>query len=262
MSEPSSNAPDPAAAPGPDRASRPWALVPVKSPRDAKSRLAAVLGPAERAALVEHMLRDVLAALRSCTRLAGIALITPDSEVAALAEREGAHPLEEDPREERPGPNAAIRQARHLLAQRGATAMLVVPGDVPLLTGAAVARLLDALPATGGVVIAPDAARVGTNALLCAPPGLIDPAFGPGSFVEHQARARRAGVEPIVLALPELALDLDEPADLRRLLQARASAGAPCRTIRYLDDAGLAQRIAPPEGQVEGALPAPGPPDP
>jgi 2-phospho-L-lactate/phosphoenolpyruvate guanylyltransferase len=101
----------------------------MKSPRDAKSRLAPVLGPDERAALVVHMLRDVLDALGACDPLAGIALVTPDAEVAALAERHGALVVEEGPGQAA-GPNAAVREGRRVLLERAAAAMIVIPGDV------------------------------------------------------------------------------------------------------------------------------------
>jgi 2-phospho-L-lactate guanylyltransferase len=236
-------------------------VVPVKSRRHAKSRLAPVLDEAERVALVEHMLTDVLGALHACARVSGVVVVTPDPEIATVGRARGAVALEEA----EAGLNRAIRQARELLAERGATAMMVLPGDLPLLTPEAVDRLLDALPRAPAVVLAPDTERAGTNALLCAPSALIDPAFGPDSFGEHASRARESGVEPVTLELSELALDLDEPADLGRLLRGARVPTDPslgtCRTIRYLVEAGIATRLAAAADREPLAPPGPATPD-
>lgn len=241
-----------------------WAVVPVKSPLDAKSRLAPLLGVEERARLVEHMLADVLGALVASSRLAGVLVVTPDAGIASLAESLGAVVVVETGSGLNSGLNSglssglssglnsglngAIRQAREHLRARAATAMLVIPGDLPLLDVEAVDRLLESAPAGGpAVVVAPDANRVGTNALLCSPPDLVDPAFGPDSFARHTARARGAGAELAIVTLPELELDLDEPDDVAAILH-HAGAGsrddaAACRTIRLLEQLDVARNL-------------------
>jgi 2-phospho-L-lactate guanylyltransferase len=74
-----------------------WALVPVKAPGDAKMRLSPVLSPDERAALQRAMLSDMLAALSRAASLAGVAVISPDRDVAAVAGRHGAAFIAERP---------------------------------------------------------------------------------------------------------------------------------------------------------------------
>jgi 2-phospho-L-lactate guanylyltransferase len=64
------------------------------------------------------------------------------------------------------------------------------------------------------VVVAPDHRRQGTNALLVCPAGLIEYAFGPGSFQKHCERARQVGARLEIIELPSLALDVDVPEDL------------------------------------------------
>lgn len=59
-------------------------IVPVKGLGEAKSRLAAVLAPEQRAALVLAMLEDVLAAVRA-VHDGLLLLVTPDEEYAAPA---------------------------------------------------------------------------------------------------------------------------------------------------------------------------------
>ena len=64
-------------------------IVPVKSLGEAKSRLAAVLTPPQRAELVLAMLEDVLIAVRAAHD-GPLLLVTPDEEYAPSAERAGA----------------------------------------------------------------------------------------------------------------------------------------------------------------------------
>jgi 2-phospho-L-lactate guanylyltransferase (CobY/MobA/RfbA family) len=52
-----------------------WAIVPIKSLESAKRRLADVLNPDERRALMLAMARDVLTALARCQRLAGVLIV-------------------------------------------------------------------------------------------------------------------------------------------------------------------------------------------
>ena len=64
---------------------KPWAILPVKEMAGAKQRLAPLLSPEERMALMQVMLRDVLTALSAARDLAGVALVTLDSWAQALA---------------------------------------------------------------------------------------------------------------------------------------------------------------------------------
>ena len=64
------------------------------------------------------------------------------------------------------------------------------------------------------VVIAPDRHGKGTNALLVSPAGGIHYSFGKESFQRHCGLAGKAGIRLEVCDRPNLALDLDLPADL------------------------------------------------
>jgi 2-phospho-L-lactate guanylyltransferase len=65
------------------------------------------------------------------------------------------------------------------------------------------------------VVVAPDRHRLGTNALLVYPAGLIEYDFGPDSYQRHCQRAIQAGARLEICELPSLELDMDLPEDLR-----------------------------------------------
>ena len=64
----------------------------------------------------------------------------------------------------------------------------------------------------------------GLNAVALSDPRLLGPVFGvPDAAALTVARARAAGIEPIVLADPALAFDVDLPADLARVPELRAA---------------------------------------
>jgi 2-phospho-L-lactate guanylyltransferase len=61
--------------------------------------------------------------------------------------------------------------------------------------------------------------------------------FGDDSYFPHVATARRHGIEPVIVRLPGIGLDIDHPVDIRALLRARPR--MPTRTLALLESAGL-----------------------
>jgi 2-phospho-L-lactate/phosphoenolpyruvate guanylyltransferase len=61
----------------------------------------------------------------------------------------------------------------------------------------------------------------GSNAVLCSPPLVMPLRFGDDSFLPHLASARALGIEPTILNLPGIALDIDQPDDVNALLRAK-----------------------------------------
>ena len=88
-------------------------------------------------------------------------------------------------------------------------------------------RLLGRRDEPPHVVIVPDRHGSGTNALLLAPPSVVGPSFGAGSFARHAAQARAAGATVKVSDLPSLGLDVDTPDDLAALRAALDAAARP-----------------------------------
>lgn len=220
----------------------PAAVVPVKSLAAGKSRLAAALGRARAGALALAMLEDLLAALARVPGLDAIAVVTPDAGVAEAAERAGARALRGDD----PGLDAALARAARELGPACADGLLVVLGDVAGARPGELARLLEAL-AAGPAPRAALAASLdgGTAALARRPPDAFPSCFGPDSARRHREAAARAGVPLVELALPSLALDLDDEADLRAFL---AGPGDGPRTRGLLASFGLAPGTAPRAG--------------
>jgi 2-phospho-L-lactate guanylyltransferase len=191
-----------------------WALVPLRGLEDAKTRLGAELDPEERLELVVEMATRTLAATRDAPCLAGTILVTADHAAAKLAEFFGARTIVQ----RLPGLNAALREARVVAVEHGATAILILPIDLPAISPGAIEALLadaGAHRAAGRplVLAVPDRHGTGTNALLVAPPGAIEPAFGEGSFAAHRAAAE-AALAVFVRHDGPLTLDVDTGADL------------------------------------------------
>ena len=64
-----------------------WAVVPIKELDGAKQRLAPLLSPAQRRALIEVMMGEVLQAVAGAKSLAGLMVVTLDPQATALASR-------------------------------------------------------------------------------------------------------------------------------------------------------------------------------
>lgn len=196
---------------------RTWAIVPIRGLETAKTRLGADLDPEERLALVTELLRRTLEATRDARSITGTIVVTKDGAAAELAQRHRAVGLVE----RAPGLNEAIAAARSVAEARDATAVLVLPADLPAVSAAAIDGLLAAAdrgmpadPAASGLVaMVADRHGSGTNALLLAPPRAIEPAFGLGSRDAHERAARDAGARFEELESP-LAFDVDTAADL------------------------------------------------
>ena len=228
------------------------AVIPVKRFAAAKRRLTTSIDDERREALVAAMLEDVLEAIGEARSIARTIVVSDEPRAAAVAAAHGAEVVPDPGADTGPGESersdpapagradaerseeeggshsnaalAGIARAEEL----GATCVVLLPGDCPLLEPRELDRLLTGLPASY-VAIVPDRHGSGTNALALAPPRAIRPAFGEGSCARHLAAAREAGVPFAVEELASLALDLDTPADLVALTRALADRPAGAR---------------------------------
>ena len=197
-----------------------WAVVPLKSPAAAKTRLSEALSPVQRRELFFLMARQVIGSLLGAPGIARVAVITASDEVADFAESLGAWIIRE---EREAGTAAACRAA--VAASAGRTpSLLMMSGDLPLASTAAIEPLTRLGGRSPLVAIVGDRRRQGTNALLCSPPDVIPMCFGPDSFRRHVA-ARRPEVALEIVESDALSLDIDDEQDLHEL-QRRALTGA------------------------------------
>ncbi len=200
------------------------AVVPVKTLPFAKSRLRPWLDRPSVERLAVAMLGDVLEALQQVRALDRIAVATPDLRLAEVARKAGAEVLSASVA----GLNPAVEAACAVLAPTADDAALVVLGDVAGAQAADIEVLLDA-GARRGVALAPSSDG-GTSALLRAPRDIIAAAFGPDSARTHRGLAVSAGATFEELALPSLAIDIDERQDLEKFAS-NASAGRRTRAL-------------------------------
>jgi 2-phospho-L-lactate guanylyltransferase len=194
-----------------------YAILPVKRFERAKQRLGGTLSDGSRWALAEAMVTDVLVALRRSKAVDHVLVVTCEPRAESLAIGWGADVIA-DP-QERSHSNAATLGIRAAV-ERGATRVLLVPGDCPSLDPDEVDELLSDGP---GVRVVPDRHGTGTNALVLDPPEAIAPGFGPGSCERHVDRAREEGVHWEIRHTPSLTLDVDTREDLEALQDALAA---------------------------------------
>jgi 2-phospho-L-lactate guanylyltransferase len=211
-----------------------WACVPVKAFTGAKQRTSSVLTPAQREVLAATMLEDVLAALAGATRLAGILVNTVDPVAADLARRHGARVVTEGALD---GHTGAVNGMARILVAEGKGAMLTLPGDIPRVTEAEIDTVVASVGPAPSFTIVPAHDELGSNAVVCSPPLCVPLRFGDDSYFPHLRAARAQGIEPTIVRLPGIGLDIDHPADLRAFVA--ATPRMPTRTLALLEGFGF-----------------------
>ncbi len=200
------------------------ALVPLKDLVQAKTRLAGVLQPSERRALMQAMAEDVLDTLANHSGISAVTLVSDDPSAPLLAQRYGVRWWPEAPQST--GLNTVLRYATERLeqdlSQRSlidrSQHMLIVHADLPLITGEDIDAVSDRLASGVELLIGADEEGEGTNLLAytaCTAPRF---AYGQGSCAKHLAWAQEKQLNTEILQRAGIALDIDSPADLRILL--------------------------------------------
>ncbi len=194
------------------------AILPVKRFAQAKQRLAQAVAQGHRRALLEAMLSDTLLALRRVRAIEQTIVVTADRAAARIAEGHEATVIDDTASSHS---EAALLGVSHA-GELGASRVLLVPGDCPLIDPVELEQLLSRPTPASSVLIVPDRHGAGTNALLLTPPEVIVPAFGDGSRHRHAALAVNQGAAADVVELQSLALDIDTPDDLDTLVSTLA----------------------------------------
>jgi 2-phospho-L-lactate/phosphoenolpyruvate guanylyltransferase len=211
-----------------------WAAVPVKAFTGAKQRTGSLLTAEQREVLAATMLEDVLAALAGATRLAGILVNTIDPVATRLAKRYRARVVTDGALD---GHTGAVNGLARVLVREGRGALLTMPGDIPRVTSDEIdAVISSSLPAPSFTIV-PAHDELGSNAVLCAPPLSVPLRFGDNSYFPHLMAARAQRIEPTIIRLPGIGLDIDHPADLRVFMATRPR--KPTRTLALLEQFGL-----------------------
>jgi 2-phospho-L-lactate guanylyltransferase len=173
---------------------------------DAKRRLSP-LGATERRTLAHAMLTDVLSV---ATTVGQTLLVTSPGAIAARcrAAAAGAEVVDDPGR----GQSEAVLHALRLLDDGS---VLVVNADLPCAQPADLLALLGHMP-PGGLALV-EAADGTTNALALSSPRLFERLYGDGSAARFRRHAEGLGIPWADAALPNLAHDVDQLADLDAL---------------------------------------------
>ena len=178
-------------------------LIPVKAFADAKGRLAGAVDADGRADLARTMASTVVAAAAPLP----VTVVCDDDAVDAWARSVGAEVV----RVEEPGLNRAVEAGVAALAADGVSQVVIAHADLPRATR------LDHCAATQGITLVPDRNLDGTPVLSVPTDAGFRFAYGPGSYAAHVAEAERLGLPWRSLHDPDLAFDVDDPADLEGL---------------------------------------------
>lgn len=184
-------------------------VVPVKPPARGKSRIIGLTDEARRE-LAEAFALDTLAAARRAVRVGGVLVVTDDHVFAAKVARLGYAVIPDGVGDDL---NACLVQAVAEAGRRWpGTRPAALLADLPALTPEELDAALAAAEGHGPAFV-PDALGTGT-CLYTALPEEFDPRFGHNSRALHVA----AGVEELAGDWPHLRQDVDDMADLGRVM--------------------------------------------
>jgi 2-phospho-L-lactate guanylyltransferase len=179
-------------------------VVPIKSFRLAKERLATRLSRPEREALAMAMASRVVAAAAPLP----VFVATEDPEVADWAAERGAHAL----LTASTGLNPSVTEAVQVAAAHGFGCVVIAHSDLPLARS--FSHLVPDAHRRSEVVVVPDRHRDGTNVFVTPTQPAPVFAYGPASLHRHVYTAARAGHSVRVVVDDELGWDIDHPEDL------------------------------------------------
>jgi 2-phospho-L-lactate guanylyltransferase len=199
-----------------------YILIPVKDLRRAKQRLALLMTQEERTRLAWAMLENTFAAAAGARNVDRIAVVTLYAPAIELARKYGMELIAET---EQVSESASVDFGSKEAKKRGATAVLRLPIDLPLITSGDIDTILEHDGEGPSIVIVPSRDGDGTNAILRRPPDLFPSHFGPGSLAKHLAEAAAAKAACRVIELHGIALDIDDPSDVSEFIRRGQGAG-------------------------------------
>jgi 2-phospho-L-lactate guanylyltransferase len=185
-----------------------WAIIPVKTLRHAKSRLAPFLEEGERAALMRHLLHRLLHVLSGVPQINNVVVVSRDAEVASIAHQHLAHIVAE---QEGCGLNESVTTGASYALHNGARSVLILPADLPIVMAEDIQQMVGetAVSPTHAMIICSDREQNGTNALLIPAHVPFRYQYGVQSLQKHVAEAARLQMNMRIVELPGLQFDLD-----------------------------------------------------
>jgi 2-phospho-L-lactate/phosphoenolpyruvate guanylyltransferase len=210
-----------------------WTVLPVRGIERGKSRLAPFLDEAARAKLMRWLLTRTFSVLTDWYGdLSRCIVVSRCAEVYGLARAAGAEVIcEIDAVSDQ---NRTAELGAEYAFDRGAPLIMALPSDLPELDASSLDALVLAAKPSVDMVVVPDAAGSGTNAVVYRANPRAIPArfhFGPRSCPRYVAWAADRGLSFAVLPIPGITFDLDTPDDLTAWI---ARCGGP---VPWLDPA-------------------------
>ena len=206
-------------------------LLPVKAFPHSKERLAPNYSEDERAALARALCEDMFRVVAQVKGVDRVYVISAEYHALSLARQLNWHIIDE---REQVSESASVDAASLHCKRDGVQALLRLPIDLPLVTLSDIETLFYFLEPAPSVVIVPSHDGTGTNALLRSPPDLFPSHFGPGSFALHLKEAEKAGAKIAIVRNERIALDVDEPNDLRAAAGRVSPHSATARSLQRL----------------------------
>jgi 2-phospho-L-lactate/phosphoenolpyruvate guanylyltransferase len=204
-------------------------VIPVKSPREGKSRLSDVLQTDDRYALISRLLMHTLDQVGHMIDIADVYVVSKSSDVLAEAVRRGFTAC---PESELCELNRAVTLGAKRADAGGATEIMVLPIDLPWLSSSRLRHLVDEFRADCDAMIVADRAGEGTNVLLWRPIKTASFKYGIGSAKKHADLARNLGYRVVIRHDRYLSFDLDTPQDLKIWSRSEAMPPTTCQSIR------------------------------
>ncbi|MEM8773668.1 MAG: 2-phospho-L-lactate guanylyltransferase [Pseudomonadota bacterium] len=189
-------------------------VVPMKDPKDAKTRLDACLEPTHRAELATHLFSQTLRCLREAQEIEDfdVAIISRSKKIRFITRGNDIEFIWERAL----GLNLAVEQARQWATHRGYAHMCVIPSDIAHPSPMDISTLLRQTRHAGQVTLCPST-ELGTNGLGLPLPSRMPFAYGTGSLNAHIKNALKFNLMPVVLPLKSLQRDIDVAEDLQAL---------------------------------------------
>jgi 2-phospho-L-lactate/phosphoenolpyruvate guanylyltransferase len=193
-----------------------FAIVPVKSFENAKSRFGSLLSTHERIRLSGMLLERTICTLKKTPSIQRILLVSADTRVKGIASRHGVTFLEEL---KEAGVNSAIRLADEFCISARADASLVLPTDLPLIVPEDIDIMCKTvLEKDSCVILCPSYKFDGSNVLFRKPCNIIRTSYDKNSYPNHVLAGIRSNANTRVLFLDRLMVDIDTVNDIKKML--------------------------------------------
>jgi 2-phospho-L-lactate guanylyltransferase len=193
-----------------------FAIVPVKSFENAKSRFGSLLSMHERIKLSGMLLERTISILKKTHRIQRILLVSTDTRIRGIASKYGVTFLEEI---KEAGVNSAVKLADEFCISARADASLVLPTDLPLIFPEDIDIMCKTvLVKDSCVILCPSYKFDGSNVLFRKPCNIIRTSYDKNSYPNHVLAGIRSNVNTRVLFLNRLMIDIDTVNDIKKML--------------------------------------------